>query len=470
MAKMTTRRARVRSRIAFGVGIALVLALVGSVWAATSSAGPRSPRPALPAQFASDQVGTTTTRPTYPNGFPVHETLPPSTATASVTPPTAAPNPWSGYRTTVAPGSPIQFTTTQVGWRLSETGGGGILDRGLRSGEKGSVLGTAVGATTDGGRTWTTVYHDPTGIWGIDLLTPQVGWVVGVTSLERTTDGGATWKTAGEPTGTHLVMVDFVTASLGYGLTTKGTLVRSDDAGEAWSVIPTFAPLQSICFTSADAGIAANTRTPNTPENLYTTSDSGSSWVRRGTNPAHGYGDYTKLSCAGSDAVAVTTIIATPTYGYFVETSSNGGATWALAADRFSSQNVALPTAPTPLNGVSSDAGVNTAGTFALVGVQGGVTSPATVSLARGVIGSTTLAALALPAEATWAIPSATSSSHYGAIDLLGADLVGPTTGWLYVVTASASQEQWAVLHTSDGGTSWSVQWVSAPAALPARY
>ena len=44
--------------------------------------------------------------------------------------------------------------------------------------------------TTNAGHRWVEWYHGPETIVGLDLLSPQVGWAVGVHTLLRTTDGG----------------------------------------------------------------------------------------------------------------------------------------------------------------------------------------------------------------------------------------------------------------------------------------
>jgi len=107
----------------------------------------------------------------------------------------------------------------------------------------------------------------------MDLLSPSRGWVVGVTSLERTTDGGRTFQRAGEPSGHALVRVDFVSADVGFGLTTTGQLVQTSDAGSSWA--PGTLPVAGgeMCFASPQVGYLADQS-----GNVFATADGGTTW------------------------------------------------------------------------------------------------------------------------------------------------------------------------------------------------
>ena len=175
-------------------------------------------------------TGSGSAAPTTTSAPKVTGSSTPSSTTPS--PPTTIANPWRAYWTSVNPGSAIDFVTTHVGWRLDGQVWGPRLDDNLGSGvvDNGSAWpGTSIAETTDGGRTWTTILRVSTGIWGMDLVSQEVGFAVGVTALLRTTDGGAYWKQVSEPAGHPLVWADFATSELGYGLTTTGALVRTVD-------------------------------------------------------------------------------------------------------------------------------------------------------------------------------------------------------------------------------------------------
>lgn len=51
-------------------------------------------------------------------------------------------------------------------------------------------------------------------------------------------DGGASWQTLQAPTSLPLVDVAFATAEVGYAVNTAGTVYRTGDAGQSWSISP----------------------------------------------------------------------------------------------------------------------------------------------------------------------------------------------------------------------------------------
>jgi photosystem II stability/assembly factor-like uncharacterized protein len=55
----------------------------------------------------------------------------------------------------------------------------------------------------------------------------------------RTTDGGETWANVGVPTGTSLADLWFPTASVGYALDFAGGLFRTENGGGSWSILDT---------------------------------------------------------------------------------------------------------------------------------------------------------------------------------------------------------------------------------------
>jgi len=213
----------------------------------------------------------------------------PSTTTstpANRIPPSTIADPWSTYWTSVNPGSAIDFVTARTGWRLDGQLWGPRLDGSLGSGvvDNGSAWpGTSIEETTDGGKSWSTILHVTSGIWGMDLVSRDVGFAVGVTSLRITSDGGKRWRQVSEPAGHPLVWVEFNTSELGYGLTTTGTLVRSVDAGSSWSSTGMTTTATAACFASAWVGYVADRS-----GDLYATHDGGRSWaeVERAPFPA----------------------------------------------------------------------------------------------------------------------------------------------------------------------------------------
>jgi len=177
----------------------------------------------------SDVAATQGASPTYASSPPVtqggHSTI-------------AQPysDPWLAYRTAVDPGPAIQATDGVV-WRLTGQGPTPHIDDELSAGPgaKYTWPGNAIQASTDGGTSWSQIYNVTGGIWGIDLMNATTGWVVGVTSFAMTTDGGSTWTNESEPSAGKLVVVDFTSPTVGFGLTTQGRLVSTTDSGNSWA-------------------------------------------------------------------------------------------------------------------------------------------------------------------------------------------------------------------------------------------
>ncbi|MGO9335532.1 MAG: WD40/YVTN/BNR-like repeat-containing protein [Acidimicrobiales bacterium] len=158
--------------------------------------------------------------------------------------------------------------------------------------------GTSLSRTTDGGSTWSTILRIGTGIWGMDLISKDVGFAVGVTSLRRTTDGGDHWQQVSEPADHPLVWVDFTTNELGYGLTTTGTLVRTTDGGSSWRSAGLTRTGTAACFASTEVGYVADRSGA-----VYATHDGGGSWAEIKPPPVsveQFIGPWNDISCNGT--------------------------------------------------------------------------------------------------------------------------------------------------------------------------
>ena len=122
----------------------------------------------------------------------------------------------------------VQFVSARQGW---VAGAGRVL------------------ATSDGGRTWTTQYAGPAGLYQVDFIDTSHGWAVGANGLLRTANGGATWTALAEPCGS-IRSVHFVTPSLGYAVaggsqvwisggvpavTGGGELLTTTNGGRTWT-------------------------------------------------------------------------------------------------------------------------------------------------------------------------------------------------------------------------------------------
>lgn len=419
----------------------------------------------------SDVAATQGASPTYASSPPVtqggHSTI-------------AQPysDPWLAYRTAVDPGPAIQATDGVV-WRLTGQGPTPHIDDELSAGPgaKYTWPGNAIQAPTDGGTSWSQIYNVTGGIWGIDLMNATTGWVVGVTSFAMTTDGGSTWTNESEPSAGKLVVVDFTSPTVGFGLTTQGRLVSTTDSGNSWANASLAGTGTSLCFSNPQTGNVAGAN-----GSIWHTSSGGASWTSAG-NPLLKAGSpiWTQLSCNGGNVIASQVAAnaqgpATPSF--LVDTSSDGGTTWTVGQSTNSS-NTNQPTVQTRRTApLATLGGVVAAGPSSdlLVGL------PA-IGLRIDALGITAgqpqSAAAAAPSMSTEPVPS--NASHVPApasapasdyMTILGAAFASPSDGYIYVTedalgSHSAPQYEDLVLATTDGGTSWSTVSESRPTTPP---
>ncbi len=162
------------------------------------------------------------------------------------------------------------------------------------------MIGTAVGIdspgvgiimrTEDGGITWThqsVVGMQPENYFGVFMLSPDTGWVVGGTGrILRTTDGGEFWENQSSPSiGVELRKVYFVNSQLGFAVGEQGAIIRTTNGGEIWELIyfhDTF-DFYSMQFLDELNGFVGGV-----PGGLFRTTNGGDSWALTPYNPLSG--------------------------------------------------------------------------------------------------------------------------------------------------------------------------------------
>lgn len=137
----------------------------------------------------------------------------------------------------------------------------------------------------------------------IEMLTPAVGWAVGlphwdrndkryVTTLLKTTDGGATWaeNVTGETAG--LEAVTFADSNHGWAVGDDGLILHTGDGGGTWERQPiaTTDVLRAVSFANSSTGWVTAIRpvhwdwtgdADNWTAAVWHTADGGSTWTKQ---------------------------------------------------------------------------------------------------------------------------------------------------------------------------------------------
>ena len=198
----------------------------------------------------------------------------------------------------------------QVGWH----GPNALTGVQFVTPERGWVVGLSqIMATTDGGAHWIVQDSGKLQLTSVDFVDSHHGWAVGADSLLATSDGGAHWTALAEPCPS-IRQVHFVSPLAGFAIAggtelagfdfptvpqRGGVVLTTTDGGHTWRRLPSPPRAQSVCFNATSNGwLGAGGA-------LYRTMDGGRSWVPtaarvRPLNPA--YSAYMLVQCAGSDS------------------------------------------------------------------------------------------------------------------------------------------------------------------------
>jgi photosystem II stability/assembly factor-like uncharacterized protein len=98
--------------------------------------------------------------------------------------------------------------------------------------------------SNDGGATFSRLGSRLDGVFGtltrVRATSTSVAHAIGESgAVIRTTDGGESWANVGVPTGTSLTDLWFATTSVGYALDFTGGLFRTENGGGSWSILDT---------------------------------------------------------------------------------------------------------------------------------------------------------------------------------------------------------------------------------------
>lgn len=149
----------------------------------------------------------------------------------------------------------------------------------------------------------------------------NTGWAVGKDgAIRKTADGGTTWLGQSSPVHEDLESVYFISSLIGWACGKEGYIIKTTDGGTTWNLQASNAAddLYAIYFFSNDNGVAVGKRGI-----VVTTDNGGTTWTVRASGTASGLNAVQMLN--------FNTIYACGEYGKIIK-SEDGGATWASKA------------------------------------------------------------------------------------------------------------------------------------------
>ena len=147
----------------------------------------------------------------------------------------------------------LAFANDQRGWAVGDVAG----------------FKPCIMATTDGGRTWVTVYHGPGHLLdAVAFADQQHGWAVGWGMALRTTDGGVTWSTMKLFDHTLLFTVAAVDPQHVW-VAGQGGIWASSDGGVNWRQVWKGNRIYGLTFSDPAHGWAVGSTDPGGgPDNV----------------------------------------------------------------------------------------------------------------------------------------------------------------------------------------------------------
>jgi photosystem II stability/assembly factor-like uncharacterized protein len=269
-------------------------------------------------------------------------------------------------------------------------------------------------ATADGGATWRAERLPQAGdVWQVVFQNQSTGWIVAGYSAYKTQDGGRTWRRAAlyDRVRPYARRLRFVTPQVGW-LVGRGVYV-SQDGGATWAARQPYGTVDLYdiaCFAAAHCIAVGDTDT------VLTTTDTGHTWIRR-TLPIRGSYAVHRVQIAPDGVVWALAHVDRD--GILVR-STDQGQTWTVVGDGFPVMDF---NSFTMLDGKR--------GMFAAIGIY------------RTLDAGVTFEQVAGPRRGSW---------------LSTVFFLTERLGW------AAGQFQ-TIVHTQDGGQTWTLQHESAPRA-----
>jgi photosystem II stability/assembly factor-like uncharacterized protein len=177
---------------------------------------------------------------------------------------------------------------------------------------------------------------------GVAFISPDEGWVVGISALDmdspgyigHTRDGGKTWQKVEEPINQMLNDIFFFDKKHGWAVGQEGMIVGTTNGGKRWDVQTSKVGnwLKGVYFVSPTVGFAVGMN-----ETIVQTGNGGKQWsILRGGEVAAAVGDeetvvYNAVQFIDESTGWVTGVRISPETGGqdgLVQKTTDGGKTW----------------------------------------------------------------------------------------------------------------------------------------------
>ncbi len=294
--------------------------------------------------------------------------------------------------------------------------------------------------TGNGGKRWRATWTAPGLVSQLQFSDAQHVWALRSDRLLNSNDGGMHWQRSQDTV--RLSSIDFPSAQVGWGVTTKGRLVTTTDAGDSFTAEHTPFTVRAVSFLDSLHGWAYGTN-----GHIASTDDAGRTWhtqgaIRVGASWALGDAQLTFVTATRGWLLLALGQGCMSKMPYRLYYTADGGVHWHVR-----------------LQGPGGCAGTRyLPGTPAVSGYPGNLSAFPSGRAFFSVVA---------PAQPMLYVVSTHDAGHHwtqGAPTgqkVLGVTLamafVSPTEGWL-VTGGEAGRSMGRIIHTTDGGRTWRTQ------------
>ena len=326
------------------------------------------------------------------------------------------------------------------------------------------LVGSHILRTTDQGARWT-VSADPVGrAAGLDVLDAMDVWVYGPSGLGRTTDGGLRWARTSKA---WVTMTDFASASTGVAVFNSGgsgVLERTDSGGKSWSMIYGARPVLASCLPSPNSAWMV---TQDGPDRMGVegSTDGGATWTASFEIPLNGGlgPPVAEAQCVGGRVwILASSGAGMSQESYTLYRKSGTGRSWRAVLSASSAGGGPAPGAANSGLPVASSDSV-------LAFLAPTPQNPMLLNVCSACGAGTLTLQASADGGATWHSATPPLGTHI-VPDIQGgqvAAFISPRTGWMLATELAAKGAKPVLLHTTDGGASWTVLRAAVASSKP---